>query len=62
MKTGHLDNVKHVEEDCFVSPVVITVKNDIGKNYIGLEKIERQLHKNPTTHAKHGKTVISQSR
>ena len=28
MKTGHLEKVKHVDEDCFVSPVVITVKND----------------------------------
>ena len=27
MKTGHLEKVKHVDEDCFVSPVVITVKN-----------------------------------
>ena len=27
-RTGHLENVKHVDEDCFVSPVVITVKND----------------------------------
>ena len=27
-KTGHLEKVKHVDEDCFVSPVVITVKND----------------------------------
>ena len=28
IKTGHLETVKHVDEDCFVSPVVITVKND----------------------------------
>ena len=28
IKTGHLEKVKHVDEDCFVSPVVITVKND----------------------------------
>ena len=28
MKTGHLGKVKHVDEDCFVSAVVITVKND----------------------------------
>ena len=27
IKTGHLEKVKHVDEDCFVSPVVITVKN-----------------------------------
>ena len=27
-KTGHLEKVKHVDKDCFVSPVVITVKND----------------------------------
>ena len=28
IKTGHLEKVKHVDEDCFVSPVVITIKND----------------------------------
>ena len=28
IKFGHLEKVKHVDEDCFVSPVVITVKND----------------------------------
>ena len=27
MKSGLLEKVKHVDEDCFVSPVVITVKN-----------------------------------
>ena len=27
-KSGHLERVKQVDEDCFVSPVVITVKND----------------------------------
>ena len=26
IKTGHLEKVRHVDEDCFVSPVVITVK------------------------------------
>ena len=28
MKSGHLEKVKHVDEDCFVSPVVISVKSD----------------------------------
>ena len=28
IKTGHLEKVKHVDEDCFVSPVVVTVKID----------------------------------
>ena len=28
MKSGHLEKVKHVDEDCFVSPVVIAVKSD----------------------------------
>ena len=28
IKTGHLEKVNNVDEDCFVSPVVITVKND----------------------------------
>ena len=28
IKSGHLEKVKDVDEDCFVSPAVITVKND----------------------------------
>ena len=28
IKAGHLEKVKNVDEDCFVSPVVITIKND----------------------------------
>ena len=28
IKSGHLEKVKDVDEDCFVSPVVITVKNN----------------------------------
>ena len=28
IKSGHLEKVNNVDEDCFVSPVVITVKND----------------------------------
>ena len=28
MKDGHLEKVNNVVEDCFVSPVVLTVKND----------------------------------
>ena len=36
-KSRHLDKVKDVNEYCFVSPVVITVKvYGIGKNSIGL--------------------------
>ena len=27
-KTGHLEKVKKVHEDCFLSPVLITIKND----------------------------------
>ena len=27
-KTGHLEKINDVDGDCFVSPVVITVKND----------------------------------
>ena len=28
MKTGHLEKINDVDEDCFVSPVVITMKSD----------------------------------
>ena len=33
MKTGHLEKVKLVDENCFVSPVVNTVKNDKSGKY-----------------------------
>ena len=29
MRAGHLEKVNNVDEDCFVSPVLIAVKNDI---------------------------------
>ena len=28
IKSGHLEKIKHFDEDCFVSPVVITVKSE----------------------------------
>ena len=28
IKSGHLEKINNVDEDCFVSPVVITVKSD----------------------------------
>ena len=28
IKAGHLEKINNVDEDCFVSPVVITVKNE----------------------------------
>ena len=31
MKKGHLEKVKDVDEDCFISSVVNTVKNDKSK-------------------------------
>ena len=40
IKTGHLEKINDVDEDCFVSPTVITVKIDKSQN--------------ETTHAKHG--------
>ena len=32
IKTGDLEKVKQVDEDCFVSPVVIAVKRQIGED------------------------------
>ena len=55
IKSGHLEKIKDVDEDCFVSPVVITVKNrQIGKNSTRLPKAKRQLCQNETTHAEYG--------
>ena len=28
VKSGHLEKINDVDEDCFISPVVITVKSD----------------------------------
>ena len=47
MKTGQLEKMKHVDEDCFVSPIVIPVKNDMSiENCIGIEETKRQLYEN----------------
>ena len=56
IKTGNLEKVKHVDEDSFVSPVVITVKKD-NKNRIRFEKTKRQLYKSQSIHAKHGVVI-----
>ena len=58
IKTGHLGKVKHVVEDCFVSPVIITVKKrQVGGSSFRLEKIDRQLYKNPNKHTKYERTI-----
>ena len=57
MKSGYLEKVKHVDEDCFVSPVVITVKSDNSVERFRLTKLERQLYQSPTTHAEYGSTA-----
>ena len=45
---------QRIDEDCFVSSVVITVKKrQIGKNSTKLAET-KQLHQNETTHAEHG--------
>ena len=42
IKSGHLEKVNNVDEDCLVSPVVITVKSQITdcKNSTGLTETE----------------------
>ena len=32
IKSGHLERLETIEEDCFVSPVVITVKRQNSQN------------------------------
>ena len=40
-RTGHLEKINDVDEDRFVSPVVITVNSDkLEKNRTGLTKIK----------------------
>ena len=42
IKAGHLEKVNNVDEDCFVTPVVITVKNDkLVKDSTRLPEIKR---------------------
>ena len=43
IKSGHLEKIKDVDEDCFVSPVVITVKigRQIGEDSTGLPEAKR---------------------
>ena len=47
IKSGHLEKTKDVDEDCFVSPEVITVKSD--------KSVKTALDsRNETTHAEYG--------
>ena len=55
IKSGHSERLETIEEDCFVSPVVITVKKD---KTVKIALDARKLNKScirETTHAKHGR-------
>ena len=49
---------KNVDEICFVSPMVKTVKSDtLVKNCVRLTETKRQLHQKETTYAEHGGAI-----
>ena len=54
VKTGLLEKVKQIDEDCFVSLVVTTVEHDKA---IKIALDSRKLHKNQTTHDEHGGVI-----
>ena len=56
IKSGHLERLETNEEDCFVSPVVITVEKDKAvKIALDARKLNDSCVKNKTTHAKYGR-------
>ena len=57
IKTGHLEKVKHVDEDCFVSPVVITVKNDQSVKIALDSRKLNDICIKIRPHAKHGRVT-----
>ena len=55
LKTGHLEKINDVDEDCFVSLVVITVKSDKSvKIVLNSRKLIDSCNLNETTHAENG--------
>ena len=58
IKSGHLESLETIEEDCFVSPVVITVKKDkTVKIAVTVRKLNESSLQKKTIHAKHGRTT-----
>ena len=58
IKSGHLRRLETIEEDCFVSPVVIPVKKDkTVKIALDARKLNDSCIKKKTTHAKYGRTT-----
>ena len=53
IKQGHIEKANNIDENCFVSPAVITVKKDKLVK-IALEKIERDHNQKKSTNAQHG--------
>ena len=58
IKSGHLERLETIEEDCFVSPVVITVKKDKTLKKIALDakKLNESCVKK-TLNAKQGRII-----
>ena len=51
-KQGHIEKANNIDENCFVSPAVITVKKDkIGKNRFRFKEIKRDNHQGEGTNA-----------
>ena len=60
LKTGHLEKIKHVVESCFVSPVVITVKNDkLVEIAIDSRKLNYSCINIRPPYVEHGRTAES---
>ena len=58
IKTGHIEKVKHVDEDCFVLPVVITVKIDKTVEFLlDSKKLKWQLPKIQTSQAEYERII-----
>ena len=52
MKQGHIEKVNNIDENCFFSPAVITVKKGlVGKDCIRFAKAQRNYHKKKVPNA-----------
>ena len=58
IKNGYLERATEINEDCFVSPAVITVKKDKSIDCIGFKKIKRSNNQTKSVNAKHGRLDI----
>ena len=54
MKNGHTEKTTNIDENCFVSPAVVTVKKQNGKNGSRFTETQRNHREKESTNAEYG--------